>query len=456
MPLPQGREACAGARAAAPGEAGAEERAGGAEAPPEEESGGGADCGGPAAAGEWPSPLLRPLVREWQSACLGHVVVEAVPDEGGAGGVVVLRASFCGPVDPMGPLGQLTVEGGFVRLEIWRPRRQRGVLWLDVQESKGRRVAWLDGSGRSADCWDGCLLDTVRKAARWVEESPHRLTTWLDEGLSHLRGDTEVTTSQFTVGLCITSMNRLWQLRRALPLNLLQCWPHRQWVRIHVVDFGSSDGTMDFLLNRCRVAMDCDLLRVYRADLEFWHASVAKNTAHAVADEDILVNCDGDNLLGPGFPQDVVLRLTTGSTGLQYEGGLGTCGRIACWRSDFDKIRGYDEDCYPMGAQDIDLRDRLEALPNANFQRVNSTKYCQAIPNSQEDKIVNCAPLYGQVRWGRMDTINRRMFKWRLQGGQVVRNLHKDQIGVPAIRMSPLGPQAVRRGLPGCSASAVD
>ena len=32
--------------------------------------------------------------------------------------------------------------------------------------------------------------------------------------------------------------------------------------------------------------------------------SVGKNTAHMVADEDILVNVDNDNLIGKGLPED--------------------------------------------------------------------------------------------------------------------------------------------------------
>ena len=40
--------------------------------------------------------------------------------------------------------------------------------------------------------------------------------------------------------------------------------------------------------------------------------SVGKNTAHMVTDEDILVNVDSDNLIGKGFPEDVVTRMVSG------------------------------------------------------------------------------------------------------------------------------------------------
>ena len=44
--------------------------------------------------------------------------------------------------------------------------------------------------------------------------------------------------------------------------------------------------------------------------MPFWHASVGKNTAHMVADEDILVNVDNDNLIGKGFPEDDNIKYT--------------------------------------------------------------------------------------------------------------------------------------------------
>ena len=97
--------------------------------------------------------------------------------------------------------------------------------------------------------------------------------------------------------------------------------------------------------------------------MPFWHASIGKNTAACCSGNvDILVNVDIDNIISPGFLQDVVTRMESGSKVLQYEHEDGTCGRIACWRKDFFQIRGYDEDAYPMGAQDTDFVARLLML----------------------------------------------------------------------------------------------
>ena len=81
-------------------------------------------------------------------------------------------------------------------------------------------------------------------------------------------------------------------------------------------------GSLLFLLGTCRAAVDAGLFCVYTADknLPYWHASLAKNTAHKVATEDVLVNLDGDNLIRPQFVADVAKRFNAGATAMQYEG----------------------------------------------------------------------------------------------------------------------------------------
>lgn len=324
-------------------------------------------------------------------------------------------------------------KGTNVVLEIFDSPKK--YYWLDKQ-STAKRVLWENSRSQEADIWDGSLLDSIRKAAEWVE-GQHKLDAKLDLGLSRFSTPAQTSKEAYgglTVALCVSTMNRLWQLRRALPLNILHCWPHRSWTKIHVVDFGSADGTLDFLLNRCRAAIDCGLLCVYSADeMKYWHASTAKNTVHACASQDILVNVDGDNLVGPEFLVHVAKSFQEGYTALHYEDGEGTCGRIACLRTDFVRIRGYDEDAYPMGAQDVDLLERLKALPDAKFRKVRG--FSQAIPNTRDMKVACCSPSYGGLKWGRMDTLNRVIFQWRQKAGQIARNPGRENIGVKAWRI---------------------
>ena len=299
------------------------------------------------------------------------------------------------------------------------------------------RVLWMEGDA-VVDIWDRKLLEAAKKSATSIESKD--IPTYLAQAFRGLRPSTEISMSQVSVALCMTTKNRLWQLRHSLPLNLMHAWPHRRWAKIHLVDFGSTDGTLEWIMMHCRSAIDADLLQVYSVDdMPDWHASVAKNTSHMVASEDILVNVDGDNLIGPGFPVDVVTRMTTGGLRvLQYFDADGTCGRIACWREDFHKLRGYDEDAYPMGAQDTDLVARLKEVNGNLFKRVTGTCHGHAIPNSIEAKVAECIAEVGcakRLRWGQMDFFNQCIFRARRNAGHIVRNGGSAQIGLPAYQV---------------------
>jgi hypothetical protein len=207
------------------------------------------------------------------------------------------------------------------------------------------RVLWIDEAGRVNDKWDVYLLDAANEATAWLTaRSLDLCANQLNASVCQLGRET--TTSELTVGLCMSTRDRLWQLQRALPFNILQTWPHRNWCHIYVVDCGGADGTLEWMKTNCRSAIDVGLLTIYQAshkDFPHWHASVGKNCAADVATEHILVNVDSDSIVGPDFVVDVVDRFSYGSTKgfnmvLHYEGVDCTCGRIACTRKDFMKL----------------------------------------------------------------------------------------------------------------------
>ena len=393
------------------------------------------------------------LLGDWQSLRLGHVVVRRRPGlEEAAGAVATLDVCFCkaDAVESHEAIGHLRNDDGRIALQVKDSQNKLAKrwpalkLWLDTQRSKRRRVLWKDAHGEDVDVWDCELLHMIRAAAVWVKNQ--NIESYIDatghDAFCNLHRCAKLTESPVSVALCVTTMNRLWQLERALPLNLLHCWRDRKWTRFHVVDFGSSDGTLSFLLNKCRPAIDCGLLAVYTTDqLQFWHASIAKNTAHAVASEDILVNLDGDNLIGPAYTHDVVRRFNEeGYTVMHSECGQGTCGRIACYRRDFAQLRGYDEDCYPMGAQDVDLLLRLREMPGARWKKRDPHTFpSQAIPNTIEAKVSGCDPEYGGLRWGQMDAMNREVFSRRRAAGQLARNLDRSSLGVKVWKVDAPG-----------------
>ncbi|CAK9088471.1 Uncharacterized protein SCF082_LOCUS41777, partial [Durusdinium trenchii] len=255
-----------------------------------------------------------------------------------------------------------------------------------------------------------------------------------------------------SIGFCTTCKNRLWQLRVALPINLLYAWPFRLSVTLHIVDFGSDgEDTLDFLLRTCRVALDAGLLRVYRVEprdgARLFHASIAKNTAHAVADEEILVNVDADNICGPGFIEDVTRRFERGVEALHYntEHVTGTCGRVVLLQKDFLFLGGYDQEAHPMGAQDIDLylragmlaaqrrpRGSREGWRPARETVKDMSLMSIAIPNSLKQKVEHCA---SQLSWAQMNESNWANFLEKRERQEIIRNRNVQYLGCPVKRI---------------------
>ena len=100
----------------------------------------------------------------------------------------------------------------------------------------------------------------------------------------------------------------------------------------------------------------------------FFHMSIAKNTSHMVAFREVrasvVVNLDVDNIVGPGFIDSVLKEYLPGGDQprvlqkgiVSWRGHEGaTTGRVAQSRQAWEYLNGYDEDCFGMGGQDLDL-----------------------------------------------------------------------------------------------------
>ena len=95
----------------------------------------------------------------------------------------------------------------------------------------------------------------IRKGAQRIEKSGHGFKTDVEKGLHNLAS--HKTKSARLVGFCITTKNRLWQLCRALPLNLLHASPQRDWVKVHLVVCDcinrlGKDGALDWVMKNYR------------------------------------------------------------------------------------------------------------------------------------------------------------------------------------------------------------
>ena len=255
---------------------------------------------------------------------------------------------------------------------LWRAVRTTGstspVVGIDIT---GTTVSINTGPDTYM-IWDFCTASAIMDTLKWWQT--RAITMALDIEVRTLRMDR--TQGRRSIALCTATKNRLWQLRHTLVPNLVAIWPHRGWVRYYIADFGSKDNTIDFILNTCQPFIRQGMLKVYmtpehtldecrssRMDGHYWHASICKNAIHTQAVEDILVNFDGDNLMGYEFPLHVDDQFQQGAGVVHYSNRhQGTYGCIAYYRADFEYIRGYDEDAFPMGSQDADIIERLVKL----------------------------------------------------------------------------------------------
>eukprot|EP00434_Breviolum_minutum_P021524 symbB.v1.2.018995.t1/scaffold1501.1/size122984/7 len=316
--------------------------------------------------------LLQPLKKDWISTRFGPLRVQSSPENEHILQVFNGAGSFFGYISLKGLRRSST---GKVRkpLVILQMKHQRETLWYMERTSELGVLRWFFRQKHQTQ---------KRGLMGW--ELPPVLARGDDmEGWQMVVHRGKAADLPFTVALCTATMNRLWQLKFALPLTLLHCFPYRNRCRVYVVDLGSNDGTLEWLLNYCRWAIEIGLLRVFRADELNWHACIGKNTAHIqacdgesrlglaaifcvegffffkasmAAKEDILVNVDGDNLIGAGFLKDVCQQFQDGCEVAQYELGGGTCGRIALRREVFLEIGGYDEDLRSGSIKDLCMK----------------------------------------------------------------------------------------------------
>ncbi len=235
-----------------------------------------------------------------------------------------------------------------------------------------------------------------------------------------------------TVSFCITCRNRMWQIKETLPKNLKDNYECRDRVEFVLVDFASTDGLQEWVRDNFQDELKSGYLKYFYTDeMPQWHMSIAKNTAHRLGNNEILVNLDCDNFTGRHGgdyvarimrkygPNKVVLHLFTGD----YPDG--TYGRIAISKENFMAIGGYDEDFDVSSYQDNDLMERAKAF---GLRRLRRSKNISAIPNEKGMGITD------EETWKGMYERNKARSLSNIAAGRLVVNAGRE-IGVPAVRM---------------------
>lgn len=236
-----------------------------------------------------------------------------------------------------------------------------------------------------------------------------------------------------SLSFCITCKNRLAQIKQTLRQNLEDNRYGRDKIEFVLVDFGSTDGLQEWLEKNFLEDIESGYLNCFYTDeLPYWHASIAKNTAHFWAKNDIVVNLDCDNFTGPKggkFIIDKMIKYGQHHTFIHQfsnEVGDGSFGRIAVSRKNFFMMGGYDESLGPYGCEDVNLLQRLW-LKGYAYIHLPDKRYCKAIPNTKTEGISNVDT---DLEWWQLIQKSRRKSLENITSGKLLANKNKGHVGI--------------------------
>jgi len=227
-----------------------------------------------------------------------------------------------------------------------------------------------------------------------------------------------------TLSFCITCKNRFHQIKETLPKNLIDNALFKSIVEFVLVDFDSKDGLHDWILENFQIELNEGYLKYYfTSELPYWHVSVAKNTSHIFASNDILVNLDSDNYTGKNGGKFVIKEFMKANKNLvlhQFGGysGDGSYGRISTLKKYFLHVGGYDESLEPMGYEDKDLIERLKCA-GLKYKYLPDPVYSNAIKNTKEFSIKYCNT---QMDYWEMQNKNEQKSIANIRNGKIVAN----------------------------------
>ena len=165
------------------------------------------------------------------------------------------------------------------------------------------------------------------------------------------------------ISFCTTCKNRLWQLARAMPQNLVAIQADG-CAEMVLVNYNSQDG-LDEWIGQFRSAIEAGALRyVHERSDPYFHTARAKNLAHFAATGEFVVNLDADNFIGDTIARYRRLWGDNSETvihGFCGDFGDGSYGRIGMAKRHFIALGGYDEEMLSGAGDDWDLLRRAKA-----------------------------------------------------------------------------------------------
>ena len=238
----------------------------------------------------------------------------------------------------------------------------------------------------------------------------------------------------YDLSFCITCMNRIYQIKDTLRKNLDDNINSKYKIEFILVDFGSTDGLKEYILENFKNEIDSEYLKFYYTDeLKYWHSPIAKNTSHLLANGKYLINLDCDNYTGANGG-DIILELfkKNGDNIVIHQSsnkfGSGTMGRICMTKDNFIKIGGYNQSLLPMSHQDGDIINRAR-FNNIKYINFKDNKFNKTITNSKKESLKNC---YGNYDYNKMMKINMVYSNFLFQSNEKTANYYfkTPQLGV--------------------------
>jgi len=200
------------------------------------------------------------------------------------------------------------------------------------------------------------------------------------------------------ISFCITCMNRLYNLKETLPINLKleQGYPFLEFV---ILDYNSKDGLGEWIKNNMMDHIESGRISYYRTEEpEYFNMSHSRNIAFKVARGDIVNNLDADNYTAkditnpPEEPHSYFINRIANETiskkVIFAKGKRGMHGRIGFYKDEFiNDLGGYDEKLEGYGHDDHDLVGRAWALDYSMYWW--GGQYCSRIKTSRVEKNAN-------------------------------------------------------------------
>lgn len=197
----------------------------------------------------------------------------------------------------------------------------------------------------------------------------------------------------YKISFCIVCMNRLHHLEQTLLTNILDNadYPNLEFV---LLDYNSSDQLELYIQNHMQQYIDQGRLVYYRTSKPaYFKRSHSRNLVFKLATGDLLCNLDADNYTGKGFASYLNQAFQTEEQMfLTVIGKIfkqDVLGRICLRKTDFYKVRGYDEKMVNYGFEDYDFANRLEISGLKRVLFPDEKDWFRAVPHTQEDRLSN-------------------------------------------------------------------